>query len=556
MTTPERQKLELKFDPSTIEDLGIKMYSQLPSALAELVANAYDASAENVEILLSDTPNGKKIEIVDDGEGMSYDDIQNKFLRIGRKQRKEGAPRKNSKGRSITGRKGLGKLALFGIGKKITITSSQKNNEETVTFSLDWDKIINAEGIYNPDTTTTINKNFTQSGTKIVLTDLKRVSGFDIDNIAISLSKMFNCLGENFKVTISNGETAIPLTRELRYKNVVQQFQWDVEALAKEIDSDYPHKYKLRGTIISTKLPARSDLRGICLYANGRLVNIPGFFGLPEAEHVYSYLSGWIDADYIDEFDEDLTSTDRQSLNWDMPEADELRKFLQKLIRKVATDWNSKRKEEKKKRQKEITNIDVDKWKDTLTNDIRTSVTKTLDSLDSINSLDDKEYGEVINEIHELIPDYAQYHFRSLHPEIQKASFEEYKSANYYSAVNEACKSYYNYATKKAVQNGFDPRKASGKNRFGKIFGSDPDKLLKVVSMIRKKNGDEFNIETIADLEESQMLLSEGIFTGFRNPISHETALDLKESKIITEQHCLDALSLLSMLFQRVDNIK
>ena len=47
-------KLELKFDPRTIEHLGIKMYSQLPYALAELVANAYDAGAENVRIKLYD----------------------------------------------------------------------------------------------------------------------------------------------------------------------------------------------------------------------------------------------------------------------------------------------------------------------------------------------------------------------------------------------------------------------------------------------------------------------------------------------------------------------
>ena len=42
MSTNE-EKLQLKFDPRTIEHLGIKMYSQLPYALAELVANAYDA---------------------------------------------------------------------------------------------------------------------------------------------------------------------------------------------------------------------------------------------------------------------------------------------------------------------------------------------------------------------------------------------------------------------------------------------------------------------------------------------------------------------------------
>lgn len=552
----KRQELELRFDPSTIEDLGIKMYSQLPSALAELVANAYDAAAENVEILLHDGLDGKSIEVVDDGEGMSYEDIQNKFLKIGRKQRKEGAPRKNSKGRSVTGRKGLGKLALFGIGSEITISSSQKGSKENVVFTLDWNKIINGDGVYHPETSIMANAELAQSGTKIKLTDLKRASGFDVDAIAISLSRMFNCLGEDFKVTITDGKRRVLLTRELRYENVEQQFRWDIKKMVGEIDSEYAYKGELSGTIISTRFPARSDLRGICLYANGRLVNIPGFFGLPEAEHVYSYLTGWIDADYIDEFDEDLTSTDRQSLNWDVLEADELRQFLQQLVKAVAADWNSKRKEEKKKKRNKITKIDVDKWKSTLTDEMRKSVAGALEYLDTIDSLDDNEYGKVVNEIYKLIPDYAQYHFRSLHPEIKKASFEEYKSGNYYSAICEACKAYYKYVTEKVTQKGGNITGSDGRNRFGRVFGSDPNKLLKVVSMIKRKDGSDFEADTINSLEESQMLLSQGIYIGFRNPISHELALDLRESGLITEQNCLDALSLLSMLFSRVDNVE
>ena len=60
---PERNNgLVLKFDPRTIEHLGIKMYSQLPQALAELVANAYDADACEVKIELCDADsNNKKI---------------------------------------------------------------------------------------------------------------------------------------------------------------------------------------------------------------------------------------------------------------------------------------------------------------------------------------------------------------------------------------------------------------------------------------------------------------------------------------------------------------
>lgn len=40
--------LKMTFDPKTIEHLGVKMYSTLPPALAELISNAYDADAGKV----------------------------------------------------------------------------------------------------------------------------------------------------------------------------------------------------------------------------------------------------------------------------------------------------------------------------------------------------------------------------------------------------------------------------------------------------------------------------------------------------------------------------
>lgn len=105
-------KLELKFDPGTIEALGIKMYSQLPQALAELIANAWDAAAKNVKVYLEDKDQ-KVISVLDDGDGMSFEEIQEKFLRIGRHRREEEEKRQNSLGRKITGKKGIGEISTF-----------------------------------------------------------------------------------------------------------------------------------------------------------------------------------------------------------------------------------------------------------------------------------------------------------------------------------------------------------------------------------------------------------------------------------------------------------
>ena len=138
----EDQILKMSFDPHTIEHLGVKMYSNIPNAIAELVANSYDAEAENVQIELFDDGQEKSIRIVDDGVGMDFEDVNNKFLRIGRKRRIENESSLSPNGkRKVTGKKGLGKLAFFGIGDTIDIIT-QKNGEK-ISFTLDWNEIIN-----------------------------------------------------------------------------------------------------------------------------------------------------------------------------------------------------------------------------------------------------------------------------------------------------------------------------------------------------------------------------------------------------------------------------
>ena len=139
----EEKELIMTFDPKTIEHLGIKMYSQLPNAIAELIANAYDACASEVFITLADNEDNKKIIVEDNGDGMSFDEVNQKFLVIGRNRREEGES-VSSCGRIATGKKGLGKLAFFGIGKTITIETC-KNKIKTV-FTLDWDELIQTSG--------------------------------------------------------------------------------------------------------------------------------------------------------------------------------------------------------------------------------------------------------------------------------------------------------------------------------------------------------------------------------------------------------------------------
>lgn len=559
---PENNELELKFDPSTIEHLGIKMYSQLPQALAELVANAYDADAENVVIKFYDSnPNDKKILVYDDGIGMSFEDAKDKFLVIGRKRRIDDVARITQKGRKITGRKGLGKLALFGIGNNIQIDTTIAGEEKETSFVLKWNEIIASDRVYKPETTLNDKTDINLHGTTITLSELTRVSNFDLLNTSISLSKMFDCIDDGFKVVLiknDDEENKIELSRELRYKDMIPEFSWNVaEDIIPTLESDYEHKDEIRGKIVSSPegKVMRQDLRGITLYVNGRLANVASFFGLGETPHAFSYLSGWIDADFLDESEMDLIATDRQSISWDMPEAQELQKFLKKIVTYVVKAWEEGRREKKKRSTKERVGVDVDKWKETLPEELKIKVGTIVKSLEEDAKIETDESNKIIKTLFDIVPEYAPYYWRHLHSDIQRVSEEKYKTHDYYSALFEACKQY--IAAVRAKATAKIPETvlpAEDRSLMGKAFGQDTAKALKVLSNVKQSDGTDFPSLTIQSLEDAQMLLSQGIITGYRNPIAHAICKELSSQGIITDQNCLDALSLLSLLFQRLDN--
>ena len=532
------------------------MYSQLPYALAELIANAYDAGANNVDINLFDCDLiNKSIVVSDDGDGMSYEEIRDNFLVIGKKRRDVDEKRTNSKGRKITGRKGLGKLALFGIGKTIEIRTSKDGESEETCFILDWDDILNeTSGVYHPTEVKISKHDIKSHGTSIKLTNLTRSTGFDAEATALSISKLFNCFDETFVVKLSrNNCEEININRELAFNSLEKEFEWDIESIIKnnEVGSEYEFKNYLRGKIISTIKPMNQNLRGITLYVNGRLANVPSFFGVSEAGHTFSYLTGWIDADFLDEFDKDLISTDRQSLSWDMDQAIELKKFLQILMKYLVKSWSSKRKKAKENNITKKTGIKIDDWYDKVPEQLRTSLKGVVDNISSKAEIDGEDYSTVVKQVYNLVPPYTYFHYRMLHSEIKSSSKEEYENGNYYDAFEKAMKRYKNAVKDKAELLDVHEDMPIVSKAFGK------EGLLEVTANYKNRpNGKPFDQKTIENIEEGQAHLSRGVVAGGRNVVTHEESQDLSKTGLFTEKDCLDFLSILSHLFKRLEDSK
>jgi HSP90 family molecular chaperone len=234
------EELKMSFDPNTIEHLGIRMYSTLPPVFAELIANAYDADAEHVWLRLNDKGKEKEIIIEDDGMGMSFDEINNKFLRIGRARRIVDSIEVTPKGRKVIGKKGLGKLSFFGIAHEIEIITKKEGKKNV--FSMCWEDIKKTTSKeYNPKI---IEKDEPYSaddydGTKIILKKIQRESDFSADNLADSISKLF-IVDLNFKIIIQhNSEKPIIVDNERKYRDLEKEIEWHIpEDLGFESDYD------------------------------------------------------------------------------------------------------------------------------------------------------------------------------------------------------------------------------------------------------------------------------------------------------------------------------
>lgn len=103
-----------------LKTFGRQQYSNAWAALSELVANGFDAEAKNVYLYINMIDKSNSIiEIIDDGSGMDYNDLQSKYASIGRNRRLEN-PHDNA-----SGRKGIGKLAALYLSDDYQIISNK-----------------------------------------------------------------------------------------------------------------------------------------------------------------------------------------------------------------------------------------------------------------------------------------------------------------------------------------------------------------------------------------------------------------------------------------------
>lgn len=389
------KKLTLKYDPQTIKHLGVSLYSQLPSVFSELISNAYDADADCISIELFENEIGKKIRITDDGHGMSFEEINQKYLMVGRNRRDDiDSKLTPTKKRNVIGKKGLGKLSVFGICNEITIKTVRdgKLNE----FTMNLKEIESNHGEYNPKIESLDIDTDEKNGTEIWLRGIKRKSAFDLKSITNSLAKKFTIFDEmETKISLNDNEE-IRLTNEMKFSNLDVQYEWDFPD--KNIGDNYIHAAKITGKIITPETPLKDTaMKGIYLISRGKVVNEAEFYGARDNDLVHTYMTGYLTIDFIDELEDDIISTDRHSLIWEDDNAANLKIYLQSVIKKIGTEWKKKRSSQKASEIYKLGGKNIEDWKGELVPYERNLADKIIDPVLADPLIDIKKSTELVH---------------------------------------------------------------------------------------------------------------------------------------------------------------
>ena len=351
MTLPDSdaQPLTLRFAHNVIEHLGLKLYQNKPTnVLAELVSNSWDAMASNAFIDLEVSEQGvpEAIGVYDDGRGMSKQELITNYLVVGQPKPRPTQAAGEPGARYPMGRKGIGKLAPFGIARVVHVITVQRGVVMWLRF--DYEAMLVAENhnasataIYAPavlaDEISLGDLSSAQApAMQAILEKFKsaiRLSGAGtlIYATALTIRKQISTvqlresLGRRFTVTLARPDFNVHVNGGMLAEADVFP-EWELripeQGMSEHVITTPVGNRSIKFWVGFVKAASWSqEEAGVGVYAHGKIAqDRPFFFGVKGREIFSRYMYAVVEADWIDELQQDTISTDRTSVNWEDPD--------------------------------------------------------------------------------------------------------------------------------------------------------------------------------------------------------------------------------------------
>jgi len=237
ISSEKLKDLHLSVDAHVVVQLGEELISDAEQALLELVKNSYDADSKFCSIFIDTTYNESKkrqnefhpstnlssgekhdeeavangqytgiIRIVDNGHGMTLEDIQNGWLVVSASSKRAGEngfkQRTKKLNRIPLGDKGLGRLSTMKLGDKIKIKTFTENEDEGISLSFKWSDFVSGTPIESVHIEKSIIKKEGQPhGTTIEIIGLSDIKSWLQNSRQHSLRKNLSSLVHPFQPT-------------------------------------------------------------------------------------------------------------------------------------------------------------------------------------------------------------------------------------------------------------------------------------------------------------------------------------------------------------------
>jgi len=338
-------KLNFIVTSRLLDHIGLAMYSSLPKAISELIANAYDADATEVEVKIPKKIDEKSVIIIkDNGNGMSKEFISECYMKIGSNNRKGKEISKKFK-RPLIGSKGIGKLAGLGIANSMCIETV--NNGTKCKFEINRTKLDipgkNLEAVDIPLTIEKTEEPKEPNGTIICLKELlPHVSTMNDEELRRFFVKEFG-FPENFSIFV-NGQRYSPE---------------DIHGDKIEIKDKIDNYGEVIGKITIAKEPKDVKKPGIVTKVRGRRVLGPTLFDINSHGHQYRVaerIIGEIEVPFLDpgksegKLDEFIISTSRDGFNLNHPKFIAYKNWVENKLIEISRDLENEQAEERKKK--------------------------------------------------------------------------------------------------------------------------------------------------------------------------------------------------------------
>ena len=378
----ESHPYKLRISRLTVDKLGVKLYDKVSAVVAELIANSYDADAEKVTVklplashLTKKNPAGEhidrgyEIEVIDDGHGMTPNEAIEFYLNVGRNRRehiKQGNLTRN-KERPVMGRKGIGKLAPFGICRRIEVLSAggEKTSKGYLVthFIMDYGKIVVDSDepieLESGPEDRTFKK---QRGTIIKLSRFKRKRVPSSETFHRQIATRFAFAQPDFEVWIEDIRT--DEKEKVKPVNISTQPGTRINLESRPVITEDGEELPVRGWLgLARRSYEHEELAGVRIYTREKIAAMTRDFEQPAGFTgeftVRSYLVGQVYANWLDtENGEDLIQSHRQDIIWDSEYGRALQAWGRDIIKEIGRLSQEPRRKKSRKSFLAISNFE------------------------------------------------------------------------------------------------------------------------------------------------------------------------------------------------------